>query len=64
MPALNLEFTNDEMEQIREAAAAESTSVKKLAKENVLAGIQHRRVMAAASRVTHISAELNRRLAQ
>ncbi|MFI6579305.1 hypothetical protein ACIBFB_26270 [Nocardiopsis sp. NPDC050513] len=64
MPALNIEFSEEEMEQIRQAAAAESTSVKKLAKESVLDAIQRRRVMAAAARVTRVSAGLNRRLAQ
>ncbi|MCY9782379.1 hypothetical protein KIK06_00560 [Nocardiopsis sp. EMB25] len=64
MPALNIEFSEEEMEQIRQAAAAESTSVKKLAKESVLDAIQRRRVMEAAARVTRVSAELNRRLAQ
>lgn len=64
MPALNIEFTEEEMEQIRQAAAAESTSVKKLAKESVLDAIRHRRVMEAATRVTRISAGLNRRLAR
>ncbi|RNL85494.1 hypothetical protein [Halostreptopolyspora alba] len=64
MPALNIEFSEEEMEQIRQAAAAESTSVKKLAKESVLEAIQRHRVMEAAARVTRVSAELNRRLAQ
>lgn len=64
MPALNIEFTDDEMEQIRQAAAAESTSVRKLAKDSILEAIQRRKIMEAAARVTHISAGLNRRLAQ
>ncbi|MFE3462029.1 hypothetical protein ACFXKD_31180 [Nocardiopsis aegyptia] len=64
MPALNIEFTEEEMEQIRQAAAAEETSVKKLAHESVLSSIQRRRVMAIAARVTRASAGLNERLAQ
>lgn len=64
MPALNIEFSEEEMAQIRQAAAAESTSVKKLAKESVLDAVQRRRVMEAAVRVARVSSGLNRRLAQ
>ncbi|MUL42259.1 hypothetical protein FZ103_13890 [Streptomonospora sp. PA3] len=64
MPALNIEFTAEEMEEIRQAAAAEDTSVKKLARESVLASIHRRRVMEAAARVTQASAGLNERLAR
>ncbi|GAA3753277.1 hypothetical protein HDA32_004487 [Spinactinospora alkalitolerans] len=64
MPALNIEFTEEEMEQIRQAAAAEQTSVKKLARTSVLASVHRRHVMEVAARVARVSSGLNRRLAQ
>ncbi|GAA4941444.1 hypothetical protein GCM10023224_24300 [Streptomonospora halophila] len=64
MPALNIEFTAEEMEEIRRAAAEEDTSVKNLAKGSILGSIHHRRVMEAAVRVTQASAGLNERLAR
>ncbi|WP_304453768.1 hypothetical protein [Nocardiopsis sp. YSL2] len=63
MPAVNIEFTEEEMEQIRQAAAAEETSVTKLAHESVLSSLQQHRVMAIAARVTRASAGLDGRRA-
>lgn len=64
MAALNVQFTDEEMEQIREEAAKEGTSVKKLAHDAVISDLHRRRVIAAAMRTARISAGLNKRLAQ
>ncbi|WP_033291793.1 hypothetical protein [Amycolatopsis jejuensis] len=64
MTALNVQFTEDEMDQIREAAGKEGVSVKKIAHDAVVADLRRRRVVAAAVRTARISAELNKRLAQ
>jgi hypothetical protein len=64
MTALNVQFTDQEMDQIREVARKEGTSVKKLAHDAVVADLRRRRVAAAAMRTARISAELNERLAR
>lgn len=61
---MNVQFTDQEMDQIREAARKEGTSVKKLAHDAVVADLRRRRVAAAAMRTARISAELNERLAR
>lgn len=63
MPALNIEFTETEMAQIRDTATREGQSMKNIAHEAVLAELHRRRVAAAAVRVTRISSGLNERLA-
>lgn len=64
MAALNIEFTADELDLIRQAADKDEVSMKKLAHDAVVSELHRRRVAAAAVRTARISAELNRRLAQ
>jgi hypothetical protein len=64
MPALNVSFSEEEMELIREAAAKEETSMKNLAHNAILAEVHRRKVAAAALRVARISSGLNKRLAE
>ncbi|GAB2755136.1 hypothetical protein GCM10027174_33430 [Salinifilum aidingensis] len=64
MPAINVTFDDDQMEQLRCAAAAEGKSVKAMANEAVLAELHRRKVAASAARVGRISSDLNERLAQ
>lgn len=63
MPALNVVFSEEEMAQVREAAAQAGTSVKALAHDTVLTELRRRKVRAAALRTARISAGLNKRLA-
>ncbi|NKY89846.1 antitoxin Phd [Nocardia veterana] len=65
MPALNLTFTDDEMEALRAAASARRVSLKAFAHDAVLASSSEHslRVGDAARRVAERSAELNKRLA-
>lgn len=63
MTALNVEFTSDELGQIREAARREGTSMKKIAHDAVVTDLHRRRVAASAVRVAGIYAGLNKRLA-
>jgi len=66
MPALNLQFSEEEMQDLRAAAEREGTSLKNLAHDAVVTAISSRKhlVEAAAERVAKISAELNERLAR
>lgn len=64
MPALNITFTTDEMDQIRAATAEEVTSLKTFAHDAVLSEVHRRKVAAAAVRAARISAGLNKRLAE
>lgn len=63
MPALNVTFSEEEMEAIRAAAAKEETSMKNLAHDAVLAEVHRRKVAAAAVRIARVSSGLNKRLA-
>lgn len=63
MPALNITFTDEEMKTLRDAAAKEDTSMKKLAHDAVLAEVRRREIAALTARTARISAGLNRRLA-
>ena len=65
VPSLNVEFSDEEMEQIRMAAQADDLSLKKFAHRAVVerASMHKRRVVEAARVVAERSAELNRRLA-
>lgn len=63
MPALNVSFTEEEMEALRDQAAKEDVSLKTLAHDAILAEIHRHKVAAAAVRVARISAGLNKRLA-
>ncbi|BBX66603.1 antitoxin Phd [Mycolicibacterium psychrotolerans] len=65
MPALNINFTDEEMEQLRTAAAAGEMSLRAFVQRAALdaASDHKRRVREAARIVAERSAELNRRLA-
>jgi len=65
MPGLNLEFTVDELNALRRAAAAAGTSMRSFAKQAVLdkACDREGRVRGLAQQIALRSAELNRRLA-
>lgn len=66
VPALNLEFSDDEMADLRATAAREGRSLKAVAHDAVTAAVSSRKhlVAEAAARVARISAELNERLAR
>ncbi|MBF6215643.1 antitoxin Phd [Nocardia farcinica] len=65
MPALNISFTDDELETIRAAAERQGVSLRVYAHTAITqaANEQNRRVEEIAMRVATKSAELNRRLA-
>lgn len=65
MPSLNITFTEEEQQELREAAERESLSLKTFAHDAVIAAAssKKRQVAEASKRVATVSAELNRRLA-
>ncbi|MEV6736846.1 hypothetical protein ACFYZE_17550 [Streptomyces sp. NPDC001796] len=65
MAGLNLRFTDEELEALRERAAAEGRSMQAFAHDAVMSAInEHSRLFnEAAEHVLKVSAELNRRLA-
>ncbi|AJE40912.1 hypothetical protein [Streptomyces nodosus] len=65
MAGLNVRFTDEELDALRERAAAEGRSMQAFAHEAVIAAInEHARLFnEAAEHVLQASAELNRRLA-
>lgn len=65
MPALNVTFTEEELERVRAAAASGDMSLRAFAHGAILeASSEHRRRVTEAVRlVAERSAELNRRLA-
>jgi plasmid stability protein len=65
MAGLNLRFTDEELDVLRERAAAEGRSMQAFAHDAVIAAInEHSRLFnEAADHVLKVSAELNRRLA-
>ncbi|WP_020495219.1 hypothetical protein [Sciscionella marina] len=65
MTALNVQFTEEEMADLRAAAEREGKSLKTVAHDAVVSAVSSRkyRVAEAAARVAGISAELNERLA-
>ncbi|MCZ4100334.1 hypothetical protein C8250_018470 [Streptomyces sp. So13.3] len=65
MPGLNVRFTDDELEALRERAEAESTSMQVIAHDAVVRAISERARLfeAAATHVLQASEELNQRLA-
>ncbi|GAA3147880.1 hypothetical protein ACFQ0X_27040 [Streptomyces rectiviolaceus] len=65
MAGLNLRFTDEELDALRERAAAEGSSMQTFAHDAVIAAInEHARLFnEAADHVLKASAELNRRLA-
>ncbi len=66
MPALNLQFTDEEMADVRAAAEREGKSLKALVHDVVVSSVSSRKhlVEQASERVAAISAELNDRLAR
>lgn len=66
MAALNLQFTDEEMADLRAAAQREGKSLKALAHDAVVALVSSRKhlVEEAAARVAAISEGLNERLAK
>lgn len=67
MPALNIEFTDAEIALLRERAKTEGISMKTLVHDTTLncadQSDKDARIMAAVSRVAHLSADLLARLA-
>ncbi|WAP56317.1 Arc family DNA-binding protein [Streptomyces sp. S465] len=65
MAALNLRFTDEELEALRKRAEAEGRSMQSFAHDAVMAAInEHSRLFnEAAAHVLRVSEELNRRLA-
>lgn len=66
MAALNLQFTDEEMADLRAAAEREGKSLKAVAHDAVVSAVTSRKhlVKQAAARVAAISEELNDRLAK
>jgi prephenate dehydrogenase len=66
MPALNLQFTDEEMADLRTTAEREGRSLKTVAHDAVMSVVSSRKhlVEQASARVAAISAELNERLAR
>ncbi|MCH9732876.1 MAG: hypothetical protein K0U84_25000 [Actinomycetia bacterium] len=65
MPALNVEFSEEELAIVRSAASDSDTSMRAFAKQAILdkASDREGRVRALAEQIAERSAELNRRLA-
>ena len=65
MPALNVEFSEDELATVRAAAASAGASMRAFAKQAILDKAVDRegRVRALGQEIAQRSAELNRRLA-
>ncbi|WP_329317526.1 Arc family DNA-binding protein [Streptomyces sp. NBC_01262] len=65
MPALNLRFTEEELDALRERAEAEGRSMQSIAHDAVVQAISQRSRLFedAAAHVLKVSGELNRRLA-
>lgn len=65
MAGLNLRFTDEELEALRERAAAEGMSMQAFAHDAVMTAVNERSRLfnEAAEHVLKASAELNRRLA-
>ena len=65
MPSLNIPFTDEELEVVRNAAAGNDMSLRAFAHRAILsaAGEHKRRVAEASKIVAERSAELNKRLA-
>ncbi|MDD4866937.1 MAG: hypothetical protein PHQ28_07430 [Mycobacterium sp.] len=65
MPALNIDFTEEELALVRSAASDSGASMRAFAKQAILdkASDREGRVRALAEQVAERSAELNQRLA-
>jgi hypothetical protein len=65
VPSLNITFTDEELENVRVAAASDDMSLRAFAHRAILAAAsEHKRRVAEAARIVAArSAELNQRLA-
>ncbi|QUR68795.1 plasmid mobilization protein [Mycobacterium spongiae] len=65
MPALNVEFSDEELAKVRSAASDAGTSMRAFARQAILDRAVNRegRVRALGQEIAQRSAELNRRLA-
>ncbi|MBV5246092.1 hypothetical protein KUF57_21360 [Mycolicibacterium sp. PAM1] len=65
MPALNIEFTDDELATVRAAASGSGTSMRAFARQAILDRAVDRegRIRALGEEIAQRSAELNQRLA-
>lgn len=65
VPALNIEFTDEELAIVRAAASSSESSMRAFAKQAILdkASDREGRIRALAEEIATRSAELNRRLA-
>ncbi|ASU78999.1 hypothetical protein CDG81_12675 [Actinopolyspora erythraea] len=59
-----MEFTEEEMDQLREAAGREGKSLRSMAHDAIVSELRRRKVAAAATRVAGSSAGLNKRPAE
>lgn len=64
MPGLNVTFSAEELELIREAAACEQVSLNRFAYDAVIGAASNRRIADVAAGIAAKSAELNERLAK
>lgn len=64
MPGLNITFTDDELERVREAAGRDGLSLKAYAHNVVVAVASTDRIADIAASVADRSKELNKRLAR
>ncbi|MDE9366931.1 antitoxin Phd [Luteipulveratus sp. YIM 133132] len=63
MPGLSLTFTDDELQDLRESAEREGTSLRTFAHRAVMEAVTSRSYADVAAQVARKSAELNDRLA-
>jgi hypothetical protein len=64
VPGLNITFTDDELERVREAAGRDALSLKAYAHDVVVAAASTDRIADIAASVAVRSQELNERLAR
>lgn len=62
MPALNITFTDAEMDNIREATAGEDTSLKSFVHDAALAAAQDTKIATLTARSLRVNAGVNKRL--
>lgn len=65
MPALNIDFTEEELALVRSAASGSAASMRAFAKQAILDKASHRegRVRELAQQIAERSADLNQRMA-
>ena len=62
MPALNITFTDAELDQIRNATAEEDTSLKNFVHDAALAAAQDNKIAMLTARSLRVNAGVNKRL--